>query len=193
MQCKSCTADVPPQWKHSIHVANACPSCGAELMSAEDMSLLTEIREAMKQMPADPEGLAGWLLSNYKLEKFGKAEPTEFYQKKQTIPNEGPVLGTDQQAGGEKLISKFMKRTGIKQDTAKFKELVRHIKSGEVEQLDIDIQDSDDEEVQIQASEGMMPDDVEDRIPELKKQNSKVRGLKDEMAISGSVGKISRS
>jgi hypothetical protein len=43
--------------------------------------LLNELKDAMSKMANDPEGLAGWLLSNYKLHKIGTAEPTEFYGK----------------------------------------------------------------------------------------------------------------
>ena len=160
-------------------------------MSVENMALLTEIRDAMKLMPADPEGLAGWLLSNYRLKKIGKAkvEPTEFHQKKQKDPDDPE---TAPQADGQKLLSKFMKRTGIKQkDDAHFKNLVKHIKSGETEE--VVMLDEDDEEIEVSGSEMMEEEEAEARIPELHERNAKIRELKDEMSVLGRVGKISRS
>lgn len=82
MKCNSCSTDIPPAWKAAIS-SNKCPACGGEIMNTPMQTLLEEIREALIQMPADPEGLAGWLLSNYQLIKIGTGEPVqEFYGAK---------------------------------------------------------------------------------------------------------------
>ncbi len=80
MKCISCDADIPPQWIYAIQ-NNICPSCGKIIMDEAAKQLLIELREAMAKMPNDPEGLSGWLLSNYNLQKIGTAEPTKFHKK----------------------------------------------------------------------------------------------------------------
>lgn len=82
MFCESCKIEIPPAWVLVI-AENKCPRCGEEIMSVETKELLDELKSAMERMPDDSEGLAGWLLSNYKLHKIGTAEPTEFHRKKQ--------------------------------------------------------------------------------------------------------------
>ena len=42
---------------------------------------MDELKAAMLEMPNDPEGLAGWLLSNYDLHPKGTVEPTQFHRK----------------------------------------------------------------------------------------------------------------
>lgn len=186
MKCNHCTADIPPQWVHSINT-NICPSCGGSLMTDDEAHMLTDLREAMSKMPNNPEGIAGWLLSNYKLEKCGDGEPTEFHQ-----PKEPPKKYQTDSNQNENLVNKFLKRTGIKpKDNSHFKNLVKQIKSGENEEVLMD-SDESDEEVNISASEGF-DDDNDDVSPILKSLGAKNKDLQYEMASSGSVGKISRS
>lgn len=78
MKCFSCSGDIPPQWIWAYQ-NNICPSCGSPLMDDVSKELLTGLTEAMKQMENNPSGLAGWLLSNYHMEKIGSGEPTEFH------------------------------------------------------------------------------------------------------------------
>ena len=70
MFCEQCKIEIPPAWKLVI-IKNECPACGEKIMSDASKQLLDELKEAMSKMPNDPEGLAGWLLSNYKLVKIG--------------------------------------------------------------------------------------------------------------------------
>ena len=73
--------------------------------------LLLEIKEAMEKMPNDPEGLAGWLLSNYQLRKVGTGEPvTGFYGSNNT--RQEPVEGVLKVAPNR--IQDFYKRAGVK-------------------------------------------------------------------------------
>ena len=81
MKCMSCNVDIPPTFKNSIQ-NNLCPSCGGAIMSDAAIELLDEIKEALSKMPNDPEGLAGWLLSNYEMRKIGSAEPVQFFNQK---------------------------------------------------------------------------------------------------------------
>ena len=80
MKCQSCQAEIPPQWVDAIQ-SNRCPGCGGKLMDEGMEELLKDLTEKMKEMPNDPIGLAGWLVSNYKMIKVGDCEPTEFHRK----------------------------------------------------------------------------------------------------------------
>lgn len=78
MFCENCKVEIPPAWKKVIQ-SNECPACGKEIMTDKTKELLDEIKQAMERMPNDPEGLSGWLVSNYKMVKIGDASPTTFY------------------------------------------------------------------------------------------------------------------
>lgn len=124
MKCMSCTAEIPPAWVHAIN-SNSCPGCGGNIMDSQAQTLLAEVRDAMNQMSSNPEGLAGWLLSNYKLQKVGDAEPTGFHQRsageeKGTYHIQGnanssalaPAANAPNE--GTLLFQQFLKRTGVK-------------------------------------------------------------------------------
>ena len=81
MRCMSCGADIPPQWVKAIET-NSCPGCGGEIMGSATQDLLKELTDAMTRMPNDPQGIAGWLLSNYRFQKMGAAEPVERFHRK---------------------------------------------------------------------------------------------------------------
>jgi hypothetical protein len=51
-------------------------------MGTATQELLQELTAAMQRMPNDPQGLAGWLLSNYRFQKIGSAEPVEKFHHK---------------------------------------------------------------------------------------------------------------
>lgn len=79
MKCMSCGAPISPEFKSAIS-NNICPACGGEIMNEATLDLLDDLKEALQSMPNDPEGLAGWLLSNYEMRKIGNADPvTHFY------------------------------------------------------------------------------------------------------------------
>ena len=78
----SCSVEIPPNFKSAIQ-NNLCPSCNGPIMSDPALELLDEIKEAFQKMPNDPEGLAGWLLSNYEMRKIGSAEPVQFFNPRQ--------------------------------------------------------------------------------------------------------------
>lgn len=195
MKCMSCQADIPPAWVHAIN-SNICPGCGGEIMDQSSQELLGEIREAMNQMPNNPEGIAGWLLTHYSLKKVGTAEPTDFHQRKVAsrhaqLTQEGDDFDAEKPAG-ENLVNKFLKRTGVKpKDNSHFKNLVKQIRSGDNEGLMMDPNDLEDE-INVAASEGMDDEDDEGISPILRHAGRKTRELKEEMAISGSAGIIRR-
>jgi DNA-directed RNA polymerase subunit RPC12/RpoP len=81
MRCMSCGANIPPEWVNAIQ-RNECPGCGGEIMSGPTQELLKDLTEALERMPNDPQGVAGWLLSNYRFQKMGSGEPVEKFHRK---------------------------------------------------------------------------------------------------------------
>lgn len=152
MKCNKCSAEIPPEWVHAIQ-ANMCPSCGGPLMDEMEMVLLSELSEAMKRMPDNPEGVAGWLLSNYKLTKIGDAEPTEFFkqdkrdkQDKQGQPDDVP---SDIKIA-DNPVQKYLQRTGRAKDLSNrrsLKDIVNDINNGVDESMlqpEVEFSDEDD-------------------------------------------------
>jgi hypothetical protein len=134
MFCESCNVEIPPAWKRMI-IKNECPACGEHIMSQESKELLDELKNAMERMPNDPEGLAGWLLSNYRLAKVGDAEPTGFHGKPEVKPE---ATRDDNIPAGLKVadnpIKNFLDRTDAGktlENRKSLKEIVAEIKQNE--------------------------------------------------------------
>ncbi len=90
ISCQSCQIEIDPKYVAALR-QNVCPGCNESIMSDESKVLMDELREVMAKMPNDPDGLAGWLLSNYYLEKIDpdkNIEPAEFHypRKKRRKP-----------------------------------------------------------------------------------------------------------
>lgn len=81
MRCMSCGADIPPQFVHAI-ATNTCSGCGGEIMNEASKELLKELSDALARMPNDPQGVAGWLMSNYRFQKMGEGKPVEKFHRK---------------------------------------------------------------------------------------------------------------
>jgi hypothetical protein len=114
MKCKSCGAPISPAFVHSIQ-SNICPACGNELMSESTREFINEIKEAFEKMPANPQGLAGWLLSHYELVKIGTGEPVgQFYGSRGSVhaPQHGGGDGDleDQLRNQPKIASNKMQQ-----------------------------------------------------------------------------------
>lgn len=81
MRCMNCGVEIPPAWVKCLEL-NRCPACDGEIMNQASQNLLQELADAMTRMPNDPQGIAGWLLSNYRFQKIGSAEPVEKFHRK---------------------------------------------------------------------------------------------------------------
>jgi hypothetical protein len=81
MRCISCGADIPPAYVHALSV-NECPGCAGEIMNEASKELLKELSDALARMPNDPQGVAGWLISNYRFQKMGECKPVEKFHRK---------------------------------------------------------------------------------------------------------------
>lgn len=126
MNCMSCNTEIPPNWVSAIQ-SNVCPACGGDIMNEESQELLNELRSAMEEMPNDPEGLAGWLLSNYNIVKVGDGQPVNFYGRQPAPPPQQhpqhpqhyqhPQPGSNELPPGFKIreppINKFLKNAGM--------------------------------------------------------------------------------
>jgi hypothetical protein len=128
----SCGINIPPEFRAAI-INNLCASCGGPIMSDAALDLLDEIKNALSKMPNDPEGLAGWLLSNYEMRKIGSAEPVQFFNSRivapgyvnQGIPQQGQVMGKEAQLREKPLIAQnkleqFYQNAGIKHPNNNF-------------------------------------------------------------------------
>jgi hypothetical protein len=83
----SCGADIPPAFVHSLE-SNICPGCGQFIMNSETKDFMNELASALDRMPNDSQGVAGWLLSNYRFQKMGNCEPVDKFHRKGSVPNQ---------------------------------------------------------------------------------------------------------
>jgi hypothetical protein len=208
--CKSCDTEVPPNWVHAINT-NACPSCGCPLLNENEASLLEEIREAFRQMPDSPEGLAGWLISNYKMVKIGDGQAVKISKPVSPATETTFAEVEEDTAPGKKAADRIkfegmLKRAGVKPpDSDRLKNLVKGIKSGAVDSdPEITVQDEelyDDGDVFVSASdedpaESAMIDALSSGKtvdPKMFLRQQKLNEARAAMREGGSVGKISRS
>lgn len=80
MKCVSCTAEIPPAFVHAIQ-SNVCPGCAGPIMTEDSKKLMDELKAQLIEMPNDPEGLAGWILSTYDIFPKGTVQATPFHRK----------------------------------------------------------------------------------------------------------------
>jgi len=123
MRCMNCQAEIPPEWVAAIQ-RNECPGCGKEIMNDRAKELLAELTDAMERMPKNPQGVAGWLMSNYEFRKIGEAVPTErFHVGGPQMPMQG-MQGHPQAAPGspEQFLQNSTAYNTIQQTRAKVAE-----------------------------------------------------------------------
>lgn len=126
MNCDSCGVDIPPAWSNVI-ARNLCPNCNGPIMSDGTIELMTGLKNALEQMPNDPQGIAGWLLSNYQMRKIGDGVPTEFIGVKPKASN-GQIVNVDGIKIAASPLERFQKLAGVKvQPSEKYKALISEI------------------------------------------------------------------
>lgn len=103
-------------------------------MDETAQELMTDLAEAMERMPSDPKGLAGWLLSNYRLRKIGSGEPVQqFYHdgaKRQPRPQQGNDIDTSELRMAESPVDNLLKRTDYYNKVKETQALVQAAKGG---------------------------------------------------------------
>lgn len=185
MKCKNCSAEIPPQWAHAINT-NICPSCGDEIMSRDELGVLAEVRDAVSQMNANPEGLAGWLLSHYRLIKIGDAEPTQFFS---TTKENAPASPQARNEEKNNLLKQFLNRAGVKvQDSNEIKKKISipNVEMEDDEEFEEDDYVDEDEEVFVPATGQGLNSAIDPRDSFIQKQKLARK------ALSSGGGKFSR-
>ena len=87
-------------------------------MTDESKQLLDELSNAIERMPNNPRGVAGWLLSNYRFQKIGDAQPVEkFHQKPTRQAQEHQLKVADNPV--QTLLARTDAYKGIQQTQAK--------------------------------------------------------------------------
>jgi len=124
MKCISCSAEIPPAFIHSIQ-SNICAGCGGPIMNDESQQLMQDLADAMTRMPNDPQGLAGWLISNYSLFKIGDGSPTEHFHRKGAQIDESNLKIAPDLNNNE-----FLKRAGLTDQQLKTQQALAKIKGG---------------------------------------------------------------
>lgn len=128
MNCDSCGVDIPPAWVRII-ASNVCPECQGAIMSDGTIDLMNGLKEALEKMPNDPQGIAGWLLSNYQMRKIGTGEPTEFIGVKPKVSSHQTNSEGIKLAGTP--LERFQKLAGVKvEPPEKYKSLIAEINDG---------------------------------------------------------------
>jgi hypothetical protein len=124
----SCGADIPPVWVAALN-SNKCPGCNGPIMNEASQELLKELADALQRMPNDPQGVAGWLLSNYRFQKMGDGKPVEKFHRKGGESNARDEFDET----GLKVApsyNEFVKRNGAEHLVARGNELAAKLKGG---------------------------------------------------------------
>ena len=108
MDCNTCGINIPPIWKACL-VSNICPSCNGKIMSDFTQELIKGLSVAITQMPNNPEGIACWLVSNYKMDKINDYEPPQFPEQKGASNINLNSSNNDKQ----KALEDFFTRAGV--------------------------------------------------------------------------------
>ena len=217
MNCSCCNIEIPPAWV-AVIAKNECPSCSGKIMSDGTIDLMVGLKEALEKMPNDPQGIAGWLLSNYQMRKIGTGEPTEFIGVK---PKAGshPTNSEGIKLAGTPL-ERFHKLAGVKvEPPEKYKSLIAEINDGvldgvqdESEELGSNLPEADDPEFtkqilktmispsgaknkmrsQSRQEEPEFDEDLSDLHPSLHEDRLARLEKQKDLAYGGSVGIIKR-
>jgi len=111
MKCQNCEIEIPPQWTVALK-NNICPACGKEIMSAELQELIAGLSEAMEKMPNNPQGVACWIVSNYRLQKIADYAPIEGRAQAPNKPGNGGFVNQLPQQPTDALAG-FFTRAGV--------------------------------------------------------------------------------
>lgn len=128
MKCMSCGVEIPAEWVKVIE-KNVCPNCEGQILNDAMQSLIRELGEALDKMPNDPQGIAGWLVSNYQMVKIGTGEPvTKFYGNKPQAKtnNEGVPVGLKI---ANNPLQNFYKNAGLKKSPEEYAAIAEKINS----------------------------------------------------------------
>lgn len=130
MRCMHCGADILPCYIAAIQ-NNTCPACADTIYNDETKTLIEDLSSALEKMPNDPQGIAGWLVSNYRFQKMGDGIPTEkFYRKGGSQSN-----FDESQMKMDPTYNQFMKRGEASEIAAKSEKLAKKFKGAKGEKF----------------------------------------------------------
>lgn len=135
MICCTCSAILDPKWVACIQ-KNTCPSCDGPIMDEKSKLLLEELTQALVEIPNNPQGIAGWLISNYHIEKISEEAPElpEFHEPKKR--------GSKKQG---KVGNEFMKRADVNLDPERAKKIMSYINDSQDSMYGADEVEPEDE------------------------------------------------
>lgn len=153
MRCMSCGANIPAEYVKALE-KNCCPGCDNQIMNSETKELMDELANAMERMPNDSQGIAGWLLSNYRFMKIGSAEPVEKFHRP----------GNIQQSSNNASGNVFNQRSEADKFMKNGEQIAKKYKNENIQKLANEIQNipdpyEDDEEELEDNSSAIDPDD----------------------------------
>ncbi|MFZ4795878.1 MAG: hypothetical protein ACOYMA_00195 [Bacteroidia bacterium] len=108
MNCQECGAHIPPEFKSCL-VTNTCPACNGKIMSGDLKELINSLAEVMEQMPNNPQGIACWLVSSYKMDKINNYDPPKQHVSKKVANINTNGTNSDKQKAAEA----FLARAGV--------------------------------------------------------------------------------
>lgn len=145
MLCNSCGIQIPEKWVAAIK-RNECPQCSGSIMNEKSKQLLDELSNGLKEVTENAEGVANWLLSNYKIEKIKDEAPEipEFHSSKKRKKQFENTSVDDEIENND-----FMKRANVKPE--RLKEIAKILNSAQDNLYGAD--ESNEVEEEIQPSE----------------------------------------
>ena len=135
MICSSCGILIDPKWVACIQ-SGICPQCGGPIMDEKSKLLLEELTKALLEIPNNPQGIAGWLISKYHIEKISDEVPElpEFHEPKKR--------GSKKQG---KVGNEFMKRAEVNMDPVRTQKLMSYINDSQDSMYGADEEEPEDE------------------------------------------------
>ncbi len=127
-------------------------------MDENSVELMRGLATAMEQMQHDPQGLAGWLLSNYRLEKVGDGEPTGFHRVKSKASG-ASADGAEYPEEKVEKLNEFFKRANAPMSVvgAKKRDLLKKNKKAQTEEgEEIEEQEEAGDEPEEEGDEGQV-------------------------------------
>lgn len=150
----NCGVDILPSYVGAIK-SNQCPGCLGQIYNDATKQLMEELADAMAKMPNDPQGIAGWLLSNYRFQKIGDGKPVDKFFGGSTNTNSPNQTGSSE-------VSKFAKNGEAEKYIAKSAELAAK-KGGKMAEMASMIQNLpdmyEDAALQDNPAETLSPED----------------------------------
>jgi len=166
MICQNCSVEIPPAWVAAI-ASNQCPACSGPIMDDAAQALMEGLATALKQMPNNPQGIAGWILSNFQVRQIGDALPVDhFHGDRPPQEHQAQAANPNYPSSHQRYLGNKHEATkGIQATNAKLAHLAQSIQGnqnsmygGEEEELNVteDFDPSGPSKADIEAAAELM-------------------------------------